>query len=105
MTDPICDNCVYAEWFDDKSVGIWPYVDGCKHSVAIKYFESREDFKCSFFIERHEPECEKVRCYKCGSPNTTTRNYNGDDDTIVIKCLDCNAEKTVLIFDLPFGSR
>jgi hypothetical protein len=95
-------------WDEDKTVGIWPYVDGCKHPLGSRVFddiEGSKDFRCSFFIERHEPECEKVRCRVCGSQKTTTKDYDGDNDTIIIECLDCGTERTVSVFDMPFGGR
>lgn len=104
--DTSCDNCVYAVFFEDMSVGIWPYVEECSCSFPASkdIFDERgedEDCSCPFFIKKHEPECEKIRCSACGNPYTILRNYDKQNETMEVLCSDCNAVKTIPMLDLP----
>mgnify|MGYP000518716256 CR=1 FL=1 len=103
--DTSCDNCIYAVFCEDKSVGIWAYVDDCicPFPSSKDIFEERgedEDVRCSFFIERREQECQKIRCKECGSQHITLQNQNEHDETIEVFCDDCGALRTMDTIDL-----
>lgn len=104
--DTRCYNCIYAVFFEDKSVGIWPYVDDCKCPFPLSkdIFDERgedEDCPCSFFIERREQEWEKIRCKECGSPHTTLHNQDKCNETVEVVCSDCGATRVTSELDLP----
>lgn len=83
-----CESCVYAAFFEDRSVGIEPYVEDCKR--GSRAFETDfEDGYCAFYIKQLVPDKSLNICPICNSRKNELIKFIEEDFSGKFKCLDC----------------
>jgi len=106
MSNTSCEKCVYALWFEDRSVGIWPYVEECNHIFGARVFDEDraedEDARCSFFVKKHELEYNKLRCSVCNSSKMNYGDFIYTDKSVYATCAECGNTVNVVVGNIPF---
>ena len=98
-----CETCAWAMWDEgDSSVGMSASVDDCNcQFIDVEEvwddMDNDENYECSAYLLRHDPEWMKTRCTGCNSPNTKwngkkTPNTEEWDFKTVSVCKDCGNE-------------